>query len=447
MGTNPSSGGRLLGGIGKPFLVLAAALIAAHAVFSIVAGPRHLTFLSGGSDAPAYALLASNLLQHRGYTYAGYPTALRPPGYPLLLAGLSLFFGRWYIGAARLAQFFFSIGMAWLCGRAAKEIFSAQAGYAAFLVALLLPTQIFASAQILTECLVSFFVALFLYCLAREVKRPAAQTEIGMGMAAGAATLLHFNCAALPLFAGLAIWRYPRKKLWVAIAFSMVLPLLLVSPWLARNWIVFHGQVLFSTQGGLNALQGVLTPAGRTQIDDTEKVRSAVGWLMSEIEMNGPTRLRLPSEAVLNEQCWRVVPGLWKNLGWHAVPLLGRKIADFWLSTDQIFGTDSFSRSEKLIRISGVVLYWCVLALAILAWPQVLRNQPRLAKILLAYAAIYTVLHLPLVMSTRIRFPLMDPLVATLAGGGLLSLATKKATAAKQQGTVPCEGSSFQIVP
>jgi hypothetical protein len=163
--------------------------------------------------------------------------------------------------------------------------------------------------------------------------------------------------------------------------------------------------------------------------------------------MNGPTRLRLPSEAVLNEQCWRVVPGLWKNLGWHAVPLLGRKIADFWLSTDQVFGTDSFSRSEKLIRISGVVLYWCVLALAILAWPQVLRNQPRLAKILLAYAAIYTVLHLPLVMSTRIRFPLMDPLVATLAGGGLLSLATKKATAAKQQGTVPCEGSSFQIVP
>jgi 4-amino-4-deoxy-L-arabinose transferase-like glycosyltransferase len=446
MDTNLSSGGRFIGRNGRLFNVLAAVLIAAHAAFSIAGGPHRLTFLSGGSDAPAYLLLASNLLEHRGYTYAGYPTALRPPGYPLWLAGLGLLFERWYIFAARFAQFFFCIGTAWLCGRTAKEIFGARAGYASFLVALLLPTQIFASAQILTECLASFFVALFLCCLVREVKRPAVQTELGMGIAAGAATLLHANCAALPLFAGLAIWGYPRKKLWVAIAFSMVLPLVLVSPWLARNLIVFNGQALFSTQGGLNALQGVLTSDGRTQIGDTEKVRSAVGWWMSEVETNGPTRLRLPSEAVLNQQCWRVVPGLWKNLGWHAVPLLGKKLADFWLSTDQIFRTDSFSRPERLIRLSGVVLYWCTLALAILAWPLVLRSQPRLAKILLAYAAIYTVLHLPLVMNTRIRFPLMDPMVATLAGAGLLRLVTKKAAAFGQQGIDIPETNGFQTV-
>lgn len=409
----------------KWFLALAAIAIAVHAVFTILAGPNRLTFLSGGSDAPAYSLLASNLLHHYGYSYAGQPTALRPPGYPLFLAAMSLLFGRWYITATRVVQFLTCIATACLCGRTAKELFNARVGKASFILTLFLPTQIFASAQILTECLASFFVALFLYFLVREMSRPATGAEAGMGLAAGLATLLRFNSAALPLITGIPIFFYQGKRRWMAITGSMVLPLVLVSPWLVRNLAVFHGQVVLSTQAGVNALQGVLTPEGRTQPGDTQKLFRAVGWVLSEVETNNPSRLRLPPEPVLDRQCWSAVPGLWKSLGWRALPLLVKKVSDFWFSTDQIFDTASLGHNARFLRLAGVIVYWCILALACAGWRELHKRWPTAANVLLVYAATFTVLHLPLVMSTRIRFPLMDPLVGALAGGGFVYLLSR----------------------
>lgn len=399
------------------FVAMAAVAIVFHTIFTVLAGPSQLTFLSGGSDAPAYSLLASNLLHHRGFTYAGQPTALRPPGYPLFLAAMKWIFGHWWILAIRWLQFLICIATAWLCGRAAKVLFDDLAADAAFVIALLMPTQIFASVQILSECLATFWVALFLFCLVREIRFPAAKNEVGMGVSAGIAAMIRFNSAALPLIGALAIFRYPGRRRRIAFAGILVIPLILVTPWLIRNIIVFHREVLFSTQGGVNAVQGVLTPEGRTQFGDTQRLRQAVGWVLSDVETNEPSRLALPSEAVLNKECWNVVPGLWETWGWGAVPLLGKKLSDFWLSTDQVFDTGGLSRSSRLIRLAGVGMYWVALVLAIVGWILLRQSWPAAAKMLLAYALIYTVLHLPLVMSTRIRFPLMDPLVASLAGG------------------------------
>lgn len=398
-------------------VVLAAAAIVFHAIFTVLAGSSQLTFLSGGSDAPAYSLLASNLLHHRGFTYAGQPTALRPPGYPLFLAAMKWIFGRRWILATRWLQFFICIATAWLCGRAAKVLFDDLAADVAFVIALLMPTQIFASVQILSECVATFWVAVFLLYLVREMKRPATGTEAGMGLSAGIASMVRFNSAALPLIGTLAIFRYPGKRRWIAFAGVLVIPLILVTPWLIRNMMVFHREVLFSTQGGVNAVQGVLTPEGRTQVGDTQKLRQAVGWVLSDVETDDPSRLALPSEAVLNKEGWKVVPGLWENRSWGALPLLGKKVSDFWLSTDQVFDTSGLSRSSRLIRLAGVGMYWVALVLAIFGWLLLRQRWPAAANILLAYAVIYTALHLPLVMSTRIRFPLMDPLVASLAGG------------------------------
>jgi 4-amino-4-deoxy-L-arabinose transferase-like glycosyltransferase len=403
-------------------LILVWAVITLHAVFVITAGAYRLTFLSGGSDAPAYSLLASNLLHHRGFTYAGQPTALRPPGYPLLLAAMYILFGKWYVLVTRWMQFFICIGTAWLCGRSAKLLFDDEAGRAAFILTLLVPTQVFASAQILTECLASFLFALFLYCLVCELTYPATRTELGMGVAAGIGSLIRFNTAALPLFAGLAIIRYRGRRRWIAVASTMILPFLFVLPWLVRNLVVFDHHVLFSTQDGYNALQGVLTPQGRTQVGDSDKILRAVGWEESEIETNDSSRLAFPSESALNRRCWKAVPGFWRERGWQAVPFLAGKISDFWLSTDQLLDTKSLSLSSKLIRFFGVAMYWVILALAVLGWRRLHRTWPRAANILLAYAVIFTVLHLPLIMNTRYRFPLMDAPMAALAGGGLFSL-------------------------
>lgn len=134
------------------------------------------------------------------------------------------------------------------------------------------------------------------------------------------------------------------------------------------------------------------------------------------------SRLELPSESILDKQCWKVVPHLWRNLGWHVVPFLMMKLGDFWLSVDQVSDTSSLPRTSRLMRLFGVVLYWFILGLAVRGWILLRRRWPPAANVLLAYAIIFTVLHLPLVMSTRIRFPLLDPPMAALAGGGLVAI-------------------------
>lgn len=74
------------------------------------------------------------------------------------------------------------------------------------------------------------------------------------------------------------------------------------------------------------------------------------------------------------------------------------------------------------MRFLGVIAYWIILAMALIGWRQLHKKRPLVASAFLAYALMFTVLHLPLVMSTRIRFPLMDPFIAILGGGSVLSL-------------------------
>ena len=69
------------------FFVLVLLGIVLSVSFVAAADGKAQAFHSGGSDAPAYDLLAKNLFSHRGFSHAGQPLAFRPPGYPLLLAG------------------------------------------------------------------------------------------------------------------------------------------------------------------------------------------------------------------------------------------------------------------------------------------------------------------------------------------------------------------------
>jgi len=60
------------------------------------------------------------------------------------------------------------------------------------------------------------------------------------------------------------------------------------------------------------------------------------------------------------------------------------------------------------------------LALACSGWWKLKQTRPKVAALLLGYAALMTVLHIPFLMNTRIRSPLVDPLLAPLVGGGWL---------------------------
>jgi len=108
------------------------------------------------------------------------------------------------------------------------------------------------------------------------------------------------------------------------------------------------------------------------------------------------------------------------------------------LSLDQVLSTTSFSLKERVIRFGGVGCYWIALGLAIAGWFSLRRTRPVIAYWFLAYTAMLTLLHLPLVMNTRLRIPLVEPLVVILAGIGWVRLFGRSA---KEEGTAFADGS------
>jgi 4-amino-4-deoxy-L-arabinose transferase-like glycosyltransferase len=381
----------------------------------------------GGGDTPAYVLLAQNLLAGKGYAYAGQPTAYRAPAYPFLLAASMKMFGAHAIAAVRWLQFLAGLLTAYLCSVVAGTIFGKDARKPALIVALFFPTLIIMTGEILTEALATLIAAIFLYLLVRFFKEPSWAILTGLAATVGLATLVRFNMALfgfVVLWAVIA-WKIPMPK-WKAAALTILLPGLIISPWLIRNYVVFHGTFVLSTEGGPTAAMGIVAPQGRARPGDSERLIAALGWLPPmALETNDPSRLRLADEASLNRQAWRVTLGLWRTTGWRLVPLTIEKLGYFWLSTDQLLSTDSFRRIVRVARSAGVVFYWALLALGIAGWFKLRAVRPELAYIFLFYAILVTILHVPFNMNTRLRMPFIDPLLATLGGAGLLMAAQR----------------------
>jgi hypothetical protein len=203
----------------------------------------------------------------------------------------------------------------------------------------------------------------------------------------------------------------------------IILPLIVISPWLIRNFTVFHGAALFSTHSGMDALQGVVVPQARALPGDAEKLRAEVGWVPPvDIETNDASRLELAAEPVLDQQCWAATKRVWRRMGWGLIPIEMKKISYFWLSTDQLLWTGSFPLRDRIARSAGVVVYWATLGMAVFGWFQLRGRNAQVAQIFLLYVTLVTAMHLPFNMNTRYRMPFIDPLLAALAGIGAAAL-------------------------
>jgi len=201
---------------------------------------------------------------------------------------------------------------------------------------------------------------------------------------------------------------------------------IVVGPWVLRNFLVF-GKVLFSTEGGSAALFAAVNPEARDTPGSEEKMRAALGFLVpNDLEVNDASRLRLGDEVTLNQRCWELTREIWSQMGWRAVPWTLGKWATFWLSTDQLLRPGRISMKNRIAHSVGVFLYWGLLALALAGWWRLKGERPEIAMVLLGYGLLATLAHTPFVMNSRIRAPLLDPLLAVLAGGGLAASARSR---------------------
>ncbi len=193
----------------------------------------------------AFGRIARSLVEGRrfGSPFADTgPSALLPPVYAWVLAAIFRIFGNNTVASVFAAASLNSILSVVTCIPVffiARRCFGDRAARWAAWAWALSPYGIYFSADWLwSTCLFTLFLTtLFLYSLHLETSASLPQW-LGFGLLAGLATLTEpVALAAVPLWGALSAWRL--RKLLPGLAATLAFVLVL-TPWIVRNYLAFH---------------------------------------------------------------------------------------------------------------------------------------------------------------------------------------------------------------
>ena len=221
--------------------------LAIRLVYSLgVMGDRKLT-----GDGNEFHFLA-NVLADTGrylqpFQYIGLhhsvPTAEKPPLYPALLAIPSAL-GLDGVQTQRFVSCLLGAATVVLIGLLGRRVGGARVGLIAACIAAVYPALWMLDASVRSE---SLYLPLIALALLLAYDLVGWRRAVALGVVLGLAALTRSEAVLLLLL--LLPWRQPRLALVVAAGFLVV-----VTPWLARNWIVFDRPTGISTnEGGLFA--------------------------------------------------------------------------------------------------------------------------------------------------------------------------------------------------
>ncbi len=199
-------------------------------------------------DALEYHTLAVGLLEERSFASFG---ALRTPGYPVFVAAVYFLFGvePWLV---LLLQTFISVGSLLLLYVLAKGIFSRRVALlAAFLYAVEPHTVMYCS-TLLSDTLFTFLFLASMVALLRGLQKKQVWPVAGGGLLLGLATLVRPVVQFFPVVAAAAVVIYAGLK-WrfrlLAFASFLAAFVLVLSPWLYRNYAAYGHASLSSIEG------------------------------------------------------------------------------------------------------------------------------------------------------------------------------------------------------
>jgi hypothetical protein len=211
-----------------------------------------LSFDPADYDRHARAL-ADHLHYPSAYAANPGPTALRPPGYPMFLAGVYGVTGGGP-GAGRVAQALLGTAIVALIGLIALQLWGMRAKVVASGIAAVYPPLVLVGATLLSEPL---FVVLLLGATVAALAHRCAERGMRWALAAGVLAGLAWLTRSLALLAFLPLawllWdgrpRWSRAALAAPAAF-LAAAALVVAPWTIRNAVVMHAFIPVSDQGG-----------------------------------------------------------------------------------------------------------------------------------------------------------------------------------------------------
>jgi 4-amino-4-deoxy-L-arabinose transferase-like glycosyltransferase len=213
--------------------------------------------VSLGGDGLEFHILANQIANGDGYVQplivspGHVATADKPPLYPLLLALPSLV-GLKSIVAHRVMSCLMGAALVAGVGLLGRRVGGERVGLTAALIAAFYPLLVVLDGSVRSESLYAPLVAFTLLAAYRLVDRPTFARAAVLGALVGAAALTRSEAV---LFGGLLLvavaLRLPRPSGLRFTAVMSVVAILVLSPWVIRNWAEFDRPLLSTNSGSL----------------------------------------------------------------------------------------------------------------------------------------------------------------------------------------------------
>lgn len=382
-------------------------------------------------DEADYHAIAVNLTAGDGFvSFEGYPTARRPPAYPVFLAAVYTVAGE-SPRAARAAQVLLGVVVVALTGLLARRVFGDAVALVAGALTAVNPFLIFISGYLLTE---NLYLVLLLgaLCVAPSPRALVASRwrAVVVGALFGVATLarptglpmFEWALVAVALHSGVTRRVRFSRAAMAAFAFALV-----VMPWYARNASVVGGWVL-TTHGGITFLQG-----------NNEKVASVPQWRGGAAPLEVLPRfdeMAKLDEVSRDRLAWELGRD-YLRMNWRDVPrVVGWKMVRFWrLKSDMgLSGIRSgwwWSKDSTLGRLAAEVDLGFVYALVVIplfvAGLIVTRRRWRDLALVYGVVVVHTAVAAMFFGSLRSRTPI-EPVICTMAAVAAVTVARRAAS-------------------
>jgi len=405
---------------GKILLILIATFILTAAMLFLVL-PR-----LGQVFAPEYALgfadgydlIANNLVQGSGYRFEANAseTMMREPGYPLFLAG-AFKIGGYSIETVRWANWLLTIGIAFLMMRLAQVATNDRTtSLIATLLFLFYPSTLISEARGGVEILFILVVLVFMLSLHHAVAKGNLWRYLVAGLALGVvvqvrSTPLVFPLVLLPYLLLFADGATERLKVILNVAVLVLGMMLVMVPWVVRNFMLVHHLVPTATAQGVAVQEGLYTCQYLTFDDNFYAVQNQAGRMRAAIA----TELGLPFKGAYYYQVfydardeWAFNRNLFQRTEKEYVdrPALlagcaSKNLFNFWF----LGRTWHATWLNMLVQVPLLVLA--------LSGLHVLRKRGQLARmgIMLAFVLCIVAVHLPTIAHARHSVPLVPFLV------------------------------------
>lgn len=234
------------------------------------------------ADAVEYNEIAHSIAEEKGYALKdGTLTAIRPPLYPIFLAGIYSLLGT-NVKIVQVTQAFL---LAWVCiiiYYLGKKIFDSKTAYLASGIAAVYPLLVYPSYDLLSEALLIFLFSLTILFVLKS--RDQHYYSILAGVVLSLSVLTKPTVLfALPFF---VIWIFKNSvsdNRISRISMFLIAFFILFIPWTSRNYLVFQSFVPISNNGGITLFSSHIIPSRGLGFTATDNLPEELNSITNEV--------------------------------------------------------------------------------------------------------------------------------------------------------------------